>query len=138
MYLLDTNVLSEMVRPHPDRGVVTWLHGVDDDETFMSVVTIGELRFGVERMPSGRRRCQLEAWLEATIDRFDERILSLDVEVANAVGRLLAQREVAGRPVRGNDASIAGTALRHHLTVVTRNVAHFVDTGVDVLNPWVG
>lgn len=136
MYLLDTNVVSEPTKRRPDPAILEWLNGVDEEVAFLSAVTLMELRYGAERLPLGRQRRQLEAWLDRTVDRFAERTLAVDVDVANAVGRIMAQTEASGRPVRGNDVIIAGTALWHRLTVVTRNAKHFEPTGVEVLNPW--
>lgn len=136
MYLLDTNVPSEVVKPRPDPGVARWLDHVNEHDTFLSVVSIAEFRFGIERLPLGHKRRQREAWLAQTIDRFAERIVPFDLNLANTVGRLMARTEAIGRPIRGNDAIIAATALQRHLVVVTRNVKHFNHTEVEVLNPW--
>lgn len=136
MPLLDTNVLSEVVKPTPDRRVLAWLGAVDESATYLSVITIVELRFGVSRLPPSRRRQQLTRWLDATVERFEDRILPVDLQVANVVGEVLARSEAAGHPLRGNDALIAGTALAHDLVVATRNTAHFAHAGVRLVNPW--
>lgn len=138
-FLLDTNVVSEWVKPRPDPGVVRWLAEVDEDHTFLSVVTIGELRRGVERLPTGARRDQLARWLDGQLtDRFEGRLLSLDTEVAEVWGRLLARLDQNGRKVGVVDTLIAATAHCHALRVVTRNVTDFEPTGVPVVNPWTG
>jgi predicted nucleic acid-binding protein len=136
-YLLDTNVVSEWTKPHPDPGVVAWLADADEDRVFVSVITLAELRHGVERMPAGSRRKRLEAWLDAELVlRFEERLVPIDATTAEAWGRIMARGEAAGRPVSAMDAFIAATAERHKLTLVTRNASDFESLGIRLLNPW--
>lgn len=138
-YLLDTAMVSEWTKSRPDPGVVRWLDEVDEDRTYLSVVTIAELRHGVERLTAGRRRVALESWLDGELpDRFDGRLLPVEWDVANAWGRLVARLAHRGRPVDAMDALIAATAECHELEVVTRNVSDFEPTGVPVVNPWTG
>jgi toxin FitB len=138
-YLLDTNAISEWVKPRPDPGIVRWLDEVDEDRTYLSVITLGELRKGVDRLAAGRRRDRLEQWLTGELpDRFGERILPVDAAVADEWGRLLAQAENAGTGVGGMDVLISATAKVHGRRVVARNVAHFQHTGVDAISPWHG
>ena len=138
-YLLDTNAISEWVKPRPDPGIAAWLDEVDEDRTHLSVITLGDLRKGVERLADGRRRERLEQWLTSELpDRFGERVLPVDAPVAGEWGRLLAHAEKAGTAVGAIDALIAATAKVHGLQVVTRNVAHFRHTAVDVVSPWHG
>ena len=136
-YLLDTDVVSEWARPQPNPGVVRWLADVDEDRVYISVLTFGELRRGVDRLTPGRRRHRLDTWLsEELADRFVDRVLPVDQDVADVWGRLLAHSESAGRPVGAVDGLIAATAEHHGLEVVTRNVRDFESTGVRLLNPW--
>ena len=136
-YLLDTNAVSEWVKPRPDPGIAAWLHEVDEDRTYLSVITLGELRKGVGRLADGRRRDRLDRWLTDELpERFGGRLLPVDAVVADEWGRLLASAENAGSAVDDADALIAATARVHGLRVVTRNVRHFVATGVDVISPW--
>jgi toxin FitB len=138
-YLLDTNAISEWVKPRPDPGIAQWLDEVDEDRTYLSVITLGELRKGVDRLADGRRRARLDRWLASELpDRFGGRMLPVDAAVADEWGRLLARTENAGTPVGGTDALVAATAKVHGLQVVTRNVGHFRDAGVGVLSPWHG
>jgi toxin FitB len=138
-FLLDTNAISEWVKPQPDPGIAAWLDEVDEDRTYLSVVTLGELRKGVERLAGGRRRDRLDQWLTSELpDRFGERMLPVDAAIADQWGRLLARVESAGTPVGGIDALIAATATVHGLQVVTQNAGHFRHTGVDVISPWSG
>jgi predicted nucleic acid-binding protein len=136
-FLLDTNVVSEWTKPRPDAGVAAWLDDVDEDRTFISVVTLTELRYGIERMPAGARRSRLEAWLTNEVSaRFEARILTIDLATADACGRVLARARASGRPLAALDAFIAATAERHDLALVTRNVTDFSALGIRVLNPW--
>jgi predicted nucleic acid-binding protein len=136
-YLLDTNAISEWVKPRPDPGVVRWFDQVDEDRTYLSVITLGELRKGIDRLVNGRRRQRLDHWLTIELpERFANRILPIDSTTADQWGRLLARTETAGTTIHGTDALIAATALAHQLQVVTRNVAHFQPTGIDILSPW--
>src|SRR5512146_1522487 len=135
-FLLDTNVVSEWVKPQPNPAVVAWLDEVDEDRIFLSVITLAELRYGVERLAAGKKRKRLEDWLRQDLPlRFEGRILNIDAAVANVCGELLAQREAAGRPMGAMDAFLAATAALHRLTVVTRNDADFAGA-VPSLNLW--
>ncbi|MFI9404289.1 type II toxin-antitoxin system VapC family toxin [Nocardia sp. NPDC052316] len=136
-YLLDTNAVSEWIKPRPDPGLIEWLHEADEERMFLSVITIGEIRRGVERMPNGRRKARLTTWLSDQVtDRFDARLLPIDLGVAQAWGRIRARAEGAGHQVDAVDALIAATAEAHGLAVVTRNEKDFRGTGVQVLCPW--
>lgn len=136
-FLLDTNVVSEWVRPHPNLGVTDWITQVDEDRTYLSVITLTELRHGIERMPPGHRRKRLSDWLDEELPlRFEARILAVDATVADLCGRMVARSEAIGRPMAAMDAFIAATAEFHRLTLVTRNTAHFEPVLKDILNPW--
>jgi toxin FitB len=136
-FLLDTNVVSEWVKPQPTPAVIAWLDEVDEDRVFLSVITLTELRYAIERIAVGRRRKRLENWLQHELPlRFEGRILDIDQTVANACGQLLAQREALGRPIEAMDAYLAATAEVYRLTLVTRNDSHFLNTVRSVLNPW--
>jgi toxin FitB len=136
-FLLDTNVVSEWTKPRPDAGVVTWLAEADEDRIFISVITMSELRHGIERLPAGARRDRLDIWLtEQVPQRFEKRLLAVDAETANVWGRVMAQGQAAGRPPGTMDAFIAATVLRHDMTLVTRNASDFDALGVRLVNPW--
>jgi toxin FitB len=137
-FLLDTNVVSEPMRPRPNPGVLKWLGEVDEESTFISVVTITELRYGIERLTTGTRRERLDGWLQSDLRlRFEGRILPVDFEVANACGGLIARSESLGRPIEPRDAFIAATAEVHGLTLVTRNVSDFEPTLKMIVTPWI-
>ena len=136
-FLVDTNVVSEWVKPRPNPGVVEWLAGTNEDQVFLSVGTLAELRHGIERMTTGRRQRQLSAWLENELPmRFEGRVLSIDPAIADACGRLVARNEAAGRSLEAMDAFLAATAQVHQLTLVTRNTVHFHSILKALLNPW--
>jgi len=133
-YLIDTNVLSELVRPKPSPAVLAWFRGVPDDSLYISVLTIGEICKGVESVASTTRKEKLRIWLEHTLpDWFQERVLTIDEPVAERWGRLLAE---VNRPVPAIDSLLAATALHHDLRMVTRNVQDFSFSDLEVINPW--
>jgi toxin FitB len=136
-FLLDTNVVSEWMKPRPNPGLIAWLEEVDEDRVFLSVVTLAELRYGIERLAAGKRRKQLDEWLRNELpQRFNGRILNIDSTVAAVCGEVLAQREAAGRPAEARDAFIAATAEVHHLALVTRDSSDFEPTMRVIVNPW--
>ena len=135
-FLLDTNAVSEWVKQHPNAGVIAWMEAADEDRIFISVVSLAELRYGVERMATGRRRSRLEQWLRNELPlRFESRILPVDTEVAEAWGKIVSRSEAAGRPIGAMDAFLAATAETHRMTLVTHNVSDFRLLKA-VLNPW--
>lgn len=135
-FLLDTNAVSEWVKPRPNVGLMRWMESVDEDRVFLSVISLAELRYGVERMPNGTRRSRLERWLRDELPlRFERRILAVDDNVAEAWGRTVSRSEAMGRAMGAMDAFLAAIAEVHGLTLVTRNTGHFRLLKT-VLNPW--
>jgi predicted nucleic acid-binding protein len=135
-FLLDTNVVSEWMKPRPNPGVIRWMDGVDEDRVFISVISMAELSYGIERMAAGARRKRLEIWLKVELPlRFEDRILPVDHKVAENWGRMVTRSESRGRPIGVMDAFLAATAEVQGLTLVTRNVSDFSVVS-DVLNPW--
>lgn len=133
-YLIDTNVLSELKRKVPDQGVVEWFAQRPSQILYLSVLTLGEIRKGVEGVKDARRRQRLSDWLESDLRQFFYgRILSVDAAVADRWGRLVAD---AGRPLPVVDSLLAATALTHDLVLVTRNVQDFAGLPVQLCNPW--
>lgn len=136
-FLLDTNVISEWVKPRPTPNVVTWLATIDEDRVFLSVASFGEIRRGIELMPSGRRRDRLTSWLADDLPaRFDGRILGIDRRVAEAWGRLTARAQRAGSAMGTMDAFFAATAEAHGLALVTRNIRDFAALAIALFDPW--
>jgi predicted nucleic acid-binding protein len=134
-YLLDTNIVSEVVRPKPDRRVIRWLEATPDAALHLSVLSLGEIRSGAESLRAGARKERLRVWLEQELPAwFEGRLLPVDVTVADRWGRLMA---AADRPVPAVDSLLAATALAHGLRLVTRNVRDFAFPGLEVVNPWV-
>ncbi len=136
-FLLDTNVVSSRSNDIPNPGLTVWLEEVDEDRTFLSAITLTELRYGIDRLPSGKRRRRLEEWAANDLPvRFEGRILAVDPAIADLCGRIIARSEAIGRRMEVMDAFIAATAAIHQLTVVTHNVSHFEPILKDVLDPW--
>lgn len=135
MIVVDTNVVSELMRPRPDEHVISWLR---KNAALLSIpsVAIGELRYGVARLPDGRRKASLSAALDALVERFAATIVSYDVLAANACGDILAAAEAAGKPMSLADAQIAACARVARAELATRNVADFATTGLTLINPW--
>jgi predicted nucleic acid-binding protein len=136
-YLLDTNVISELVAKSPHPRVVQWVDSLDPNSVYLSALTIGELRKGIEKLPDSSRRDTLRNWLhDELLVRFSGRILALDVGVMLTWGELTGRLERVGRPLPAMDLLIAALALHHKCSLVTRNEADFLETGVAILNPW--
>ena len=133
-YLLDTNVVSELVRPKPDPDVLAWFDRTPDNVLHLSVLSLGEIRKGVENLDASPRREKLRVWLEQELtDWFGDRLLPVDRGVADRWGIMLS---LAGRPAPTIDSLLAATALHHNLRMVTRNVDDFRFAGLEVVNPW--
>ena len=136
-FLLDTNCVSELIRPRPDRRVMEWTDATNEASLYLSVLTLGEIRKGLAALPQGTRRTRLEIWLDVDLKaRFHGRILPVDDAVADRWGLLTAEAKRAAKPMPVIDGLLAATALHHNLTLVSRNVSDFARARVDVLNPW--
>ena len=136
--LLDTNVLSEIRRSDADPAVVQRIRDISSENAYLSSITIGEIVYGIARLPQSKKRRELEAWLIGIEQTYTGRILPLDAEAAHIWGALAAQCQSTGDPLSVQDAQIAATAIRHGLHVMTRNVGDFEPTGVRLINPWEG
>jgi toxin FitB len=136
-FLLDTNIISELVKPRPEPSVTAWIEGTDESLLYLSVLTLGEIRRGIAALPQSRRRAALEAWLDKDLRaRFEDRILVIDHEVADRWGLLSAAARNSGNALPVIDGLLAATALEHNLTLVTRDTGQIPTMGVAVFNPW--
>jgi predicted nucleic acid-binding protein len=136
-YLLDTNCISELVRPKPDPSVTEWMDGADESLLYLSFLTLGEIRKGVAALAQGKRRTHLETWLEVDLQaRFSGRIVPVDSAIADRWSLLASAAKRKGKTLSVIDGLLAATALHHNLTVVSRNARDFTETQVQVVNPW--
>jgi len=135
-YLLDTCVLSEFIKPQPDKSVNNWIAKVNEADMLVSVFTIGELRKGIDKLDAGKRRQKLNLWFQDIITWGDGRILEFDKISAKNWGTLVAQLETQGQPMPIIDSMIAALAMTYECTLVTRNVNDFMNVNLPVINPW--
>ena len=136
-FLLDTNVISELVKPKPEPKVTAWIDAIDEELLFLSVLTLGEIGKGIVLLPRSARRTALEAWLSKELPlRFSGRILSVDQEVADRWGHLSGLTGARGAQVSVIDGLLAATAVQYNLTLVTRDTRDVAATGVALFNPW--
>jgi hypothetical protein len=137
MILLDTNVISEFMKPNPDIRVDAWLAAQPAMECFLTAVTESELRYGIEILPQGQRRQQFQLAIEAMLaEDFAGKILPFDTKAAVAFALIAADRRRSGRPISQFDAQIAAIARTNGATLATRNVADFQGCGISIVNPW--
>jgi toxin FitB len=138
MIVLDTNVVSELMRPAPAERVVTWVNQQLATSCHITAITLAELLYGVVRLVDGRRKAELADLIEAMVaDDFEHRVLAFDETAAAHYADIVTQRERAGKPISAADAQIAATCRSHGADLATRNVADFVDTGITIVSPWV-
>lgn len=135
-YLLDTCVISELVKPAPNRKVVDWLNEVPSKALFLSVMTIGEIEKGLTKLPDSKKKERLTLWLNTLLNEYQERILPVDLMVAENWGILQGNAEMAGTPMSSIDSLLAATTYTHNLTLVTRNESDFVPGITPIINPW--
>jgi len=135
-YLLDTCVISELVKPAPNRKVVDWLNEVSSKALFLSVITIGEIEKGLTKLPDSKKKERLTVWLNTLLNEYQERILPVDLMVAENWGVLQGNAEMAGTPMSSIDSLLAATTYTHNLTLVTRNESDFVPGITPIINPW--
>lgn len=135
-YLWDTCVLSDLGKPDRNPFVTDYLASIPTHETFISVITLGEIEFGISRLPVGRRRMAIEDVMYEILEEFSTRVLSVSTDIARIWGQLSASTRSKGFDINAADMLIAATALHHGMHVVTRNVKDFEPTGVLLINPW--
>jgi predicted nucleic acid-binding protein len=137
-YLLDTCIISEMVKPKPERNVVRWLLDQNETDLYVSVLTFGELHRGIERLPGSRKKESLHAWVENDLkERFSSRTLDINIIVAKIWGRIQGVVEKNGKPMPVIDSLIAATGIAYGLIVVTRDTADMEQSGAGLFNPWI-
>jgi predicted nucleic acid-binding protein len=134
--LLDTCVLAELQKPQPNPAVREAVARADDDDLFLSVLTIGEITKGIALLAPGKKKRRLAAWLRGLEENFSDRLLAVDREAAAIWGEITAKAQKQGIVVPAVDGQLAATALRHGLHLMTRNTKHVAATGVLVINPW--
>jgi predicted nucleic acid-binding protein len=135
--LLDTCVISELISKKPNPKVVEFVDSLDAEDVYLSVITIGEIVKGIERLPSSKRRSELQAWLnDDLLVRFEGNVVPLDIDIMTAWGRITARLESAGKTMPAIDSLIAATVLDRKMTLVTRNVSDFEGTNAEIVNPW--
>jgi predicted nucleic acid-binding protein len=136
-YLIDTNCISELVKPKPNKNVLKWFDDQNELDLYLSVITFGELREGVEKLPDSKRKRKLNHWInEDLLHRFKNRTLDITLLEVNKWGEVLAKAEKGGKALPAVDALIASTALAHNLAVITRNTKDMEASGVELINPW--
>ncbi|MGA9040621.1 MAG: type II toxin-antitoxin system VapC family toxin [Terriglobales bacterium] len=138
-FLLDTNVISELVKPKPNPNVTIWIDATGEELLYLSVLTLGEIRRGIASLPDAARRVKLETWLDRELVlRFSDRILPIDLAIADRWGRLTGTAAARKSPLPVIDGLLAATAVHFDLTLVTRDTKHLIGTGVAFFNPWEG
>jgi len=136
-FLIDTCCISELVKKKPNPNVLKWFTDQDEFSMYISVITFGELRKGIEKLPDSKKKKELNQWVKEDLNsRFKNRILSINMGEVNRWGKILATAEKKGKPLPAIDSLIAATAQVHNLSVVTRNTQVIEGSGVDVINPW--
>ncbi len=136
MIVLDTNVVSELMRPSPAQAVVTWLHQQTRGSLVTTAITVAEIRFGLARLPRGRRAAELAQLADEVLGAFPAQVLPFDAPAAILYGEIAAARERGGQPIEALDAQIAAICRARGAPLATRNTRDFVDTGVDLLDLW--
>lgn len=137
MIVVDTNVVSELMRPAPTPTVVEWIRAQAGRELYTTVITLAEIRYGIERHPDGRRKKLLKTTAEEVFAAFEEQVLPFDRSAAMQYATIASARERTGAPINGFDAQIASICRTHQAVLATRNLKDFQGTGIDVIDPWV-
>lgn len=136
--ILDTSVISELVAIQPDPSVMGWIENVDPEDVYLSVITIGELKKGIAKIPNSQRKTILENWLiDDLLVRFQDHLLSIDTDIMMMWGSLITRMETIGKPMPAINSLLAATAAQNEYTLVTRNIRDFEHTGILLLDPWV-
>ena len=136
-YLLDTCVISELIKPKPSSKVLKWLRSCENENLFLSSLTIGEVQKGISKLPDSQKKNNLQDWMDKElIRRFNKRIIGIDFKVAQQWGKIQASTEIAGTKIPVIDSLIASIGIVYDMTVVTRDIADMRNSGVRLFNPW--
>lgn len=135
-YLIDTCVISELVKPVPNTRITNWLQSAPSDALFLSVLTIGEIRKGLVKLPDSKKKEKLSLWLNSLLKDYNERIIPIDLAVSENWGIIQGNAEKAGTPMSTIDGLIAASASTHNLILVTRNESDFTPGQIPLINPW--
>ncbi len=136
-YLLDTCVISELVKKKSNNNVIRWLESADDDSLFLSILTIGEIQKGISKLPNSNKKTFIQNWLDNDlINRFSNRIIDINIEIINIWGILIGKSESKGISIPTIDSLIGATAIAQNMTVITRNIRDIEKTGAKTLNIW--
>jgi len=137
-YLLDTCVISEVIKPKADKNVISWMQNQDEESLFLSVLTFGEIEKGIEKSPDEARKRKLKLWVEEDLKkRFEGRILPINIDVSIKWGAIQGNAELLGKPMPAIDGLIAVSGVVHNCIVVTRNVSDMKQSSAELLNPWI-
>ena len=136
-YILDTCVISELVKPLPNENVLEWIEKQSEDNLYLSVITIGEIQKGISKLPESNKKTNLQTWLDNDLKfRFESRILPIDEKIAKEWGKIQGISEKAGNKIPVIDSMIAATGLFHKMVIVTRNINDMQISGLEIFNPW--
>lgn len=136
-YILDTCVISELVKPLPNENVLEWIEKQSEDNLYLSVITIGEIQKGISKLPKSNKKTSLQTWLDNDLKfRFESRILPIDEKIAKEWGKIQGVSEKSGNKIPVIDGMIAATGLFHKMTIVTRNIDDMQISGIEIFNPW--
>ena len=137
MIMLDTNVISESLRPTPESNVLDWIDTQAIETLYLSAITVAELRFGAALLPTGKRKAKLQNSLEnKLLPLFADRVLPFDIAVTEAYAEVMSQARIAGKAISTADGYIAATAAANNMIIASRDTSPFIAAGLDVVNPW--
>ena len=135
-YLIDTCVISEIIKPYPNKLLIEWIESIQSERLFLSVLTIGEIRKGISKLPNSKRKEKLSEWLNTLLEDYQDRIIPIDLTIAENWGETQGLAEKKGVPISTIDGLIGAIARTHNLILVTRNEDDFINCNVSLLNPW--